>query len=364
MKIKNSLLCALCLSLVFGVVSCRKGKKSYDEIGESGLTTRTENLQANLLAYENQGVLIGQLYGTTEGIGWQGDSARSDFKEVCDDMPACIGFELGGVESNKKMNADSVDFNLIRRSILDFFHRQGLVVMTWTAPNPGSGALEDGSKANTTLRSWVKNVARYLSSLQNGYGIKVPVVLALYPAGANRWYDHMSAADYKKLYTQTVVWLKEDTVTNALFAFSNSELVQKPEEFVTRCPEENIDVVQLAYITNNYEGYTDNLQRMCGMLSAWCSQQMKAFGIVTGVKGLGNDDNFWSTNILPVVQNCRASYLMLGRNHGDFEQGNFYGVYPGNGSAPDFVKLCNTPRALFMSKVNGLLLNHKEKDKK
>ena len=51
--------------------SCgEKKKKSYDEIAMSGLTTRTENLKTNIKAYANKGTLIGQMYGTLTGIGW------------------------------------------------------------------------------------------------------------------------------------------------------------------------------------------------------------------------------------------------------------------------------------------------------
>ena len=51
------------------LASCTKGKKTYDEIGKSGLTTRTENMQQNLLAYEEHGAMLGQMYATAEGIG-------------------------------------------------------------------------------------------------------------------------------------------------------------------------------------------------------------------------------------------------------------------------------------------------------
>ena len=64
--------------------SCgEKKKKSYDEIAMSGLTTRTENLKTNIKAYANKGTLIGQMYGTLTGIGWnrwQCDSDRCDLK--------------------------------------------------------------------------------------------------------------------------------------------------------------------------------------------------------------------------------------------------------------------------------------------
>lgn len=67
----------------------------------SGLTTRTENLKTNIKAYANKGTLIGQMYGTLTGIGWnrwQCDSDRCDLKTLCGYRPAANGYELAGIE--------------------------------------------------------------------------------------------------------------------------------------------------------------------------------------------------------------------------------------------------------------------------
>lgn len=97
--------------------SCgEKKKKSYDEIAMSGLTTRTENLKTNIKAYANKGTLIGQMYGTLTGIGWnrwQCDSDRCDLKTLCGYRPAANGYELAGIENGKSQNIDGVPFKAI-----------------------------------------------------------------------------------------------------------------------------------------------------------------------------------------------------------------------------------------------------------
>lgn len=87
---------------ILAITSCSKSKKTYEELGSSGLTTRTENLRRNLMAYEDRGVMLGQMYATAEGIGWQGDSCRSDLNEVTGDNPAVVGYELAGIESGQE----------------------------------------------------------------------------------------------------------------------------------------------------------------------------------------------------------------------------------------------------------------------
>ncbi len=348
---------AYLLLSILAITSCSRSKKTYEEIGSSGLTTRTENLRRNLMAYEDRGVMLGQMYATAEGIGWQGDSCRSDLNEVTGDNPAVVGYELAGIESGTKQNADGIDTALIRRTAIEFMRRQGLAIMLWTAPNPGGNALESGSPANKKLKAWTLKVASFLGSLHDGYGIKLPTLVYLYPAGMGKWYDKLSVEDYNRLYAQTVEWLRDDgETTNVLFGFSNASTEGSAEEFMARCPKDNIDCVQLMLLTSDTDSYASDLLRMSRQLSVYCSSNAKPFGLYTGLKELGANAEFWTNSLLPIVERCRLSYLMLGRNHGDFQKGDFYGLYPGNATVSDFMKLYNNPRTIMAKKLNGLWL--------
>ncbi len=348
----------VCLLLtVLAIASCSKSPKNYEEIGLSVLTTRTENLRRNLLAYEDRGVMLGQMYATAEGIGWQGDSCRSDLHEVTGDNPAVTGYELAGIESGGERNVDDVDTTLIRRTAIEFMYRQGLSIMLWTAPNPGENALESDSPANKKLKAWTQKIASFLGSLHDDYGIKLPTLVYLYPAGTGKWYDKLSVEDYKRLYAQTVEWLRDDgETTNALFGFSNATVEGSAEQFMARCPKENIDCVQLMLLTTDAGSYASDLGRMARQLSVFCSSNAMPFGLYTGLKGLGTNADFWTSSLLPLVERCHLSYLMLGRNHGDFQKGDFYGPYPGNASVSDFMKIYNNPRTIMAKRLNGLWL--------
>ena len=69
MKIKHYI-CSL--SIILLIVSCsqKQGKASYDEIGASGNTTRTENLTNNLNTFLSKGTMVGQIYGQEPLPGW------------------------------------------------------------------------------------------------------------------------------------------------------------------------------------------------------------------------------------------------------------------------------------------------------
>ena len=341
--------------LVVGLLLSCGPKKSYDKIGSNGLTTRTENLQANLLSYEEHGAMLGQMYATAEGIGWQGDSCHSDLHEVTGDHPAVVGYELAGIESGKARNVDNIDTTLIRRTAIDFMQRQGLAIMLWTVPNPGDNPAESGSAANERLRAWTLRIASFIASLHDEYGIKLPVLMYVYPLGTGQWYDRLSVDEYRKLYAQTIDWMRDEgETTNVVFGYSNASVSGSAEQFMERCPEDDIDCVQLAYLSSDSVSYAKSLLRMARQLSAYCSSNMKPFGVYTGLKAMGHDAEFWSKAILPVVEQCRLSYLMLGRNHGDFQQAGYYGPYPGNNTAGDFMKLYNSSRTVMAKKLNGL----------
>lgn len=351
-------LIALCL--FFAACGSKNKGTSYETFGESGLTTRTENLKTNLLPFEEKGVIIGQMYGTTEGIGWMGDSARSDFQSVAGVLPACVGYELCGIERGLTLNSDSISFQQMRTDIIDFFRHQGLIVLRWTAPNPGADVLESSSEANNKWRKWVAKLSAYMNSLQNGYGVHVPLLLAICPLDGSAWYENLSIADYKKLQELTISLVDEAT-DNVIYAFSNSAIDDNMENFTAKMPDA-ADVVEFFYLADDdAKTYKENLSRVAHSLSIWCSSNMKAAGVITGLKGLTSESNFWSNTIQPVVDQCRLSYLMLGGNHGDFKAGNFYAPYPGHHSVPDFIKLRNDSRAIFMNRLNGLLVKQKDK---
>ena len=62
-------------------MSCSK-KKADDPLAESGRTQRTENLLANLREISANGYLVGHQDDPVYGVGWVGDSCRSDVKSV------------------------------------------------------------------------------------------------------------------------------------------------------------------------------------------------------------------------------------------------------------------------------------------
>ena len=347
----------LILAALMAFSSCgEKKKKSYDKIAMSGLTTRTENLKTNIKSYAGKGTLIGQMYGTLSGIGWnrwECDSDRCDMKALCGYRPAANGYELSGIESGKQQNADGVPFKTIREDVLTHFRKGGLLIMNWTMPNYNGN--ED------LLEEYAKQVAKYLDTLQDGYGIKAPVILHLLPLDGKAWYCQLGKEDYIDLYKKLQSLLEDDEVTNVVYGYS--ETYQPGRQLMDRYPDHHIDVINVTYY--QYKSAIDlplfkkNIQTIIAQTLPFAQEHNNAFGLTTGIESIG-DSSVFSDILLPELKQHHIAYLMMGRNQGEPILEHYFTPYPGVGNAKvhGFMKLVNDDITVFLEKLNGLYLEH------
>ncbi len=331
-------------TLVMASCGSKQGKVSYDELGESGLTTRTEYMRDNLKSGVADGTIIGQQYGTLQGVGWVGDSARSDISSICGDGPAAYGYELKGIEKGLPFNDDSIAFSDIRRDVLAHFRHGALITMTWTPPADAN--MED------SLRIYTDALAKFMESLQDEYGIKVPVVLFPYPMDSKSWYSKLSASDFIALYHHTVTKLKEAGVTNAVYGYAT-------EKDLTHCPIDDVDVVEWRHILPEVDSahFDGLIAEQLVPIADFSNEHFKAFGVMTGIEGIGST-HFFSQQLLPLISGRKVAYLMFGRNDGEVEERHFCVPYPGMNKeyVTDFIKFYNDKKTLFHHDLNGLYL--------
>ncbi len=348
---KSAHLLAVAIALII-FCSCGGKKKSYDEMASSGLTTRTENMKENIKAYAAKGTIVGQMYGTLQGIGWQCDSDRSDIHGVCGDRPAAVGYELSGIERGSKANADGLAFADIRRDVLSNFRRGALVTMQWTAP--------DYKGDDDLLSQYVKRLADYLGTLHDEYGIKAPVVLYLYPLTGKTWYDRLPADEYTGLYQKTQDLLDDADVTNVVYGYADT---YPSAQFLARYPDSNVDVLCTSCLQTVGSASSQDYGRLLGEMVdkalPFAQEHNNALGIVVGQESLP-DSTLFSQTLLPLLQQHRLSYLMFGANRGDFKDGHYCTPFPGDGNSriQDFMRFYNSESTLFMKRLNGLYLKH------
>lgn len=382
---KKTLILIVFASLL--VTSCGNKKKASEPMADSGRTQRTENLLASLKKISAEGkFMFGHHDDTVYGVGWVGDSARSDVESVCGDRPAVLGFDLGRLEMDSKKNLDGVDSNRLRQEIIEHFNRGGMVTLSWHCNNPLSGRhawvadslrdVESQTVAQILAKGeihdkfiyWLDRVADFLNSLETPYGVKVPVVFRPWHEHTGSWFwwgqKNCTTDEFKGLWRLTVDHLRERGVVNALYAYSTGlEAGGDPEKFMERYPgDDYIDLLGLDFYCSSSEPeaeackhYMEKAAGNVPMLCQLAKDHNKAAAITeTGYEGVKTAD-WWTQTLLPAIEKYPVSYVMVWRNAHD-KPGHFYAPYPGHPSVSDFVKFYNDQRTLFVKDVNGLYL--------
>ena len=382
---KKIIILSLVTSLML-TMSCSK-KKADDPLAESGRTQRTENLLAHLHAISANGYLIGHQDDPVYGVGWVGDSCRSDVKSVCGDFPAVIGFDLGHLELGDSVNLDGVPFDRMRDEIIRHFDRGGMVTLSWHLDNPLTGgsawvkpdsltdqekqtvaSVLEGGKCHEKFLGWLDILASFINSLETPYGVKVPVLLRPWHEHTGSWFwwgqNLCTTEQYKALWKLTVDQLKQRGVNNVLYAYSpGTEFNGDAAKYLERWPgDEIVDVIGFdSYCTNNAEdtvainNYASSLDLNLKALCDIAKQHNVVPALTeTGMESLGKAD-WWTSTLMPVLNKYPIAYVLLWRNAHN-KPGHFYMPYPGQKTVSDFVKFYNDKRTLFVKDVNGLYL--------
>lgn len=377
------------LASALALASCGGNQqKADDPLAENGRTWRTENLLANIKTQaDSVGYMFGHHDDTVYGIGWVGDSARSDVKSVCNDYPAVAGFDLGHLELGDSVNLDGVPFERIRQEIFNHFNRGGMITLSWHLDNPLTGesagvkpdsltdeqkqtvaSVLEGGAQHEKFMGWLDRVADFLNSLETPYGVKVPVLFRPWHEHTGSWFwwgqNLCTAEQYKALWQLTYDRFREKDVTNVLWAYSpGTEPDGDETKYLERYPGDGIiDLLGVdSYCrgeendTVAYAAYTAQLDRMLDMMCRVAKQHGKAVALTeTGYEGL-KYDTWWTQVLEPVLDKHPISYVLVWRNAHD-KPTHFFAPYPGQRTVPDFVKFYNAPRTLFLHDVNGLYL--------
>lgn len=290
----------LLLLLPILLFSCSKKEKSYEQYAPSGLTTRTEALLHNLPRLSEKGTLIGQEFATLAGVGWLGDSARSDIKSVCGDHPAASGYYIR-YESRDIFTDDD-----IRLDILETVRRGSLAVFSVSATDS------------------IDRIAAFLGSVQDGYGKYAPVLVA---ASGREAFARMSAAVAREA---------PHNVLMGYAAYKVDELGAAPAE-------------AQALILERAETLAD-----IKAVAAMARQRGIAAGIEVGP--YHPDDRCWTDEVLPLVTVPGIAFAMLPPNSGEPQDSTYHAPYPGGPGIQGFMRLYNHPRTIFAHDLNGLYL--------
>jgi len=370
--------------------------KTDDPLAESGRTVRTEQLASSLRQLtDSTAFLFGHHDDTVYGIGWEADfsndstvAQRSDVQSCVGDLPAVLSFDLGHLELGDSLNLDGVPFSRIRAEIIRHFNHGGMVTLSWHLDNPLSGGtswvadslrsvethtvksvLEGGEKHDLFL-TWLDRAAAFFCSLETDEGVRVPVLFRPWHEHTGSWFwwgqDHCTPEEYQALWKLTVQRLREQGVTNVLYAYSpGTESGGDAAKYLERYPgDEIIDVLGLDTYCGAPEAdtakvaqYAANLEHHLKMVRTLAAERHKAAALTeTGYEGIKTAD-WWTHTLAPVLLRQPVCYVVVWRNARE-RPSHHYAPYPGHPSADDFVAFYNMKETLFLRDLSSLYSNN------
>ncbi len=340
---------------------------------QSEAFVRTKECQAlldNLTSLHTQGYMFGHHDDTLYGIGWEGDDGRSDVKSVCGDYPAVISFDLGRIELGGDRSLDKIPFDVIRHQMVEHYNRGGVVSVSWHLDNPltdgtswdvsDSGVVAsilEGGANHIKFLGWLDTLGRFLSSVEDANGVKVPIIFRPWHEHTGSWFwwgqDLCSAEEYIALWRLTYDHMASMGVNNLIYAYSAAAGFKSEEEYTERYPGDDVvDILGFdAYQYNdNYVAILDESLRIVESLGA---KHNKPIAVTeTGYETIP-DSEWWTKSLQATIERYPICYVLVWRNARERDN-HYYAPYPTHHSVESFMEFYNDDKTLFVNDLDNL----------
>jgi mannan endo-1,4-beta-mannosidase len=335
-------------------------------------TPETQRLYLSLQRVAKQGTMFGHQDDLAYGVGWQYEPGRSDIRDVVGDYPAVFGWDLGHLESDSAANLDGVPFDKQRAFAQQVYAQGGLNTYSWHLNNPLDPKKTSWDKQDSTIRhlfddrkalkryrSWLNKVAAYMKSLKGANGEAIPVIFRPFHEHTGSWFwwgkNHCSPQEYVRLWRYTVDHLrKRKGVHNLLYAYSTDRFTSR-EDYLERYPgDEYVDIVGFDIYhrpaSDTTKRFIPETRRMVETLRSIGQEKGKPYAITeTGLDRVSLAD-WWTSVLLPVVQDAGLSYVLVWRNAGEKQ---YFAPFRGQASADDFRRFYESPQLIFGQKATA-----------
>ena len=202
----------------------------------------------------------------------------------------------------------------------------------------------------------IDRLCDFLISLEEPYGVRVPVILR--PCS-----DGLNAGFWQTLRER----FEDKKVVNTLLAYTVPKLSARSDASGDKSANlkdmmENIDIlgIELFDLSKSADKdtmgvYSKQLDESLSSLEKMGKDYSKPVAIfATGAESVPYES--WFTEILlPVLDKHSFSFILFGRND-NHHPGHFFVPFPGHPAVSDFTKFANSPRTLFLRETNGLYI--------
>jgi mannan endo-1,4-beta-mannosidase len=358
-------------------IACNTQKKENDISflpSDKKATKETVELFETLHSRMENGIMLGHQDDLAYGNKWYGEPGRSDVKAVCGDYPAVFGWNIGNLETDSAYNSDSISFAKLRNYIKLVNKIKGVSILTWTAHNPAFGNSENQPDndyvrlilQNKSVREkyiiYLDKVASFFNSLKDKDGDYIPIVFQPFNeyniSGKNWWSkDKCSSTDYKKLYTFTVNYLRDNKNIHHVLYLYSIQADTAVSAFTDSYPGNNyVDLVGVSLNLDQDEDpsgkiYVQTLNQNLSIITQFAEKNNKIAALTnTGMKGIKLPDYF-SNYLYPIISQYKLSYIMFGKNAWNDEKLYFIPI-PGHPASEDFASFSKNPRILTCKKIS------------
>lgn len=359
--------------------------------GSETVSPDAETLYAGLKSIPEKGIMFGAEvpteYGLSGGTKWWDKGSgemTSDTKIVCGKNPAVCGWDISCLELDRETNLDGETFPEIRRHIIAAYERGAVNCISWHAANPltlsdswskgdwsyipAVASIIPGGEKHAMFREWLDKIAGFLSSLKTSGGNLIPVIFRPYHehTGAGFWWGKgkCTAEEFIALWHFTVEYLRDDKgLGNILWAYSPDEIhfiwdgAEKYEDiYMEFWPgDEYVDILGLDAYDAEGRRYSEVTPDLCRMISRIASEKGKVAALTeTGIENNSPEHSsyynktWWTSVLLPAVENTGLAYVMVWRNGGFPSDGSHYfSVWKGCYSEADFLDFASRDFLLF-----------------
>ena len=325
-----------------------------------------EVLLQRLKSLSTRGIMFGHQDDPFYGLGWQWDRGRSDVLAVCDDYPAVMGFELGGIEMGDVKSLDSVPFTRIREELLAHIRRGGIATISWHPRNPLTGGTAWDNKDANTVRSilpggsqhqkfqqWMQRLSSFLCSLKDEHGQFVPLIFRPWHENSGGWFwwgkGLCTANEYKALWNCLQDKLLADGMTNIVWSWSPN-FGMKDDDMDSYPGDDRVDIIGLdAYQQSNDEQpFISTLNKDLGKLCEFAKKTGRLVALTEcGYQNIP-DPTWWTRVLKPQIEKYPISYFLVWRN---FNSKHYFAPAPTTKDAPDFRKMVSDKRILMLKDI-------------
>ena len=367
---------AIVIAIVAMAVACT-GQKPIET-----QKTVAQQLLERLDTLVRHGFMFGHQDDPMYGLTWEYALDSSDVKNVCGDYPAIMGFDLGGIEMGDAKNLDSVPFTRMTEEIKKHYCRGGIITLSWHPRNPvttieGGGwagqkfpegtawdvtdtavvrKILPGGEYHERFETWMQRVSDFLATLTDDEGQKIPVIFRPWHENSGSWFwwgeKLCTVEEFKALWNMLQDKLIADGFDNLVWSYSpGMQDNLTAERLLERYPgDDRVDMIGLDGYQWNPEGKNMFIERGKQNLTVLC-ETAKEHGKIPALTecGLKNltDSTWWTSTLLPTVENFPISYLLVWRNY----KAEWFGPSPSKPDASCFVDFYQSPKTLFAKDI-------------